>query len=83
MLIKELFAEACDSTLNLPPELWNSYKVRELYDQVLREYSSSKNQTVAHQTEIYIPNEEDAFIRDYGSDGSAAQSNNDELKKLD
>ena len=81
--VKELFAEACDSTLNLPPELWNSYKVRELYDQVLREYSSSKNQTVAHQTEIYIPNEEDAFIRDYGSDGSAAQSTNDELKKLD
>lgn len=30
-----------------------------------------------------IPNEEDAFIRDYGSDGSAAQSTNDELKKLD
>lgn len=61
---KDLYAEACDSLLSQPPELWNSYKLRELYDQVTREYISTYK--VEHQTELFRPsNDDDAYIRNY------------------
>lgn len=59
------------SVLTLPPTKWNSYTVNEMYEQVLKEYSSNKH--FYHQTEIFRP----------GDDGDAYLRNNDDETLLD
>lgn len=65
---KDLYSEACTSTLALPPELWNSYKVNELYEQVVRGYQNTKKVEQGHQTELFRPAKDEAHIRSYDDD---------------
>lgn len=60
---KELYAEACIRVLNLPSNKWNSYVVQDLYTEIIREVKNTG--TVQCQAELFIPNADDAHLRNY------------------
>lgn len=65
---KDIYSEACISLLNQPQNLWNSYGVENMFNQVLEEYLD--NRKIQHQTEIFRPNDEgDAHIRNEPTNG--------------
>lgn len=61
---KDFFSEACISVLTtFAPYNWTSYKVKEMQEQIIREYLCSNK--VEHQTELFRPSSlDDAYLRE-------------------
>ena len=60
---KNLYAEACIRVLNLPSFKWNSYVVQDTYTEIITEVK--KSGSMQHQTELFIPNADEAHLRNY------------------
>ena len=56
-----LYSEACLSVLNMSTNFWNIYSIQDLYKQLEDQYQHDRQ--YEHQTEIFRPQDDSAYIR--------------------